>query len=194
MSSSNYSGKRAFDITLSAILILVTILPLFILMIIIRLTSQGPAIHWSKRIGQNNNTYLMPKLRSMYLNTPQLATNLLNKNADQFITPIGKLVRKTSLDELPQLWSVLVGKMSLVGPRPALFNQYNLIDIRTKSGVNSLKPGITGWAQVNGRDELTDEQKNILDTYYLNNLSLWLDVKILFMTLARVVSRKNVSH
>lgn len=192
--SSNYLGKRLLDITVS-LLALLLFSPLLILLIaVIRLTSKGPAIHWSKRIGRNNDIYLMPKLRSMYTNTPQLATDLLYQDADKYITPVGKFVRKTSLDELPQLWSVFVGDMSLVGPRPALFNQYNLKELRTQKNVHNLLPGITGWAQINGRDNITDEQKTTLDVHYLENMSFTLDIKIMFLTVFKVFDQKNITH
>lgn len=186
--------KRLIDIVTASILLVTFSVPLFILIIIVKLTSKGPAIHWSKRIGIKNNIFLMPKIRSMHIDTPQLATDLLTSSANNYLTPTGTLLRKTSFDEIPQLWSVLKGDMSLVGPRPALFNQYHLIDLRTKKNIHTIKPGITGWAQVNGRDIVTDEQKVDLDEYYLKNKSIYLDIKILFLTVVHVVKLTNVIH
>lgn len=193
MSSTDFF-KRVLDLVISIVLLLIFILPIIVLLIIVRLTSKGPVIHWSKRIGINNETFLMPKIRSMHTDTPQVATDLLYSAANKYLTPIGKLLRKTSFDELPQLWSVLKGDMSIVGPRPALFNQYHLIDLRTKRLVHTLKPGITGWAQVNGRDIVNDKQKADLDEYYLKNKSLYLDFKILILTVVHVVRSTNVTH
>lgn len=186
--------KRSMDISISFVLLIIFFLPLIVLCFIVRVTSKGPVIHWSKRVGINNDIFLMPKIRSMYEGTPQVATDLLQAAADQYLTPTGKLLRKTSFDEIPQLWSVLKGDMSLVGPRPALYNQYHLIDIRTKKKVHTIKPGITGWAQVNGRDNLTDEQKASLDEFYFQNKSLCLDFKILFLTIIHVIRLTNVTH
>lgn len=186
--------KRLFDIIISFVLLVIFSIPLIILLIIVRLTSEGPVIHWSKRIGVNNDIFLMPKIRTMHTDTPQVATDLLYSAANKYLTPIGKLLRKTSFDELPQLWSVFKGDMSIVGPRPALFNQYHLIDLRTEKMIHTLKPGITGWAQVNGRDSVTDEQKVALDEYYLKNKSLLLDFKILLLTIIYVVRSTNVTH
>jgi O-antigen biosynthesis protein WbqP len=169
-------------------------IPLVVLCILVKLTSKGPVIYWSKRIGINNDIFLMPKIRSMHIDTPQVATDLLNTAANKYLTPTGRLLRKTSFDELPQLWSVITGDMSLVGPRPALFNQYKLIDLRTKKNIHTLKPGITGWAQVNGRDIVSDQQKVELDEYYLKNKSILLDFKILFLTVVHVVRSTNVTH
>lgn len=192
--SSNYFGKRLLDITFSLIALFLVFPLLILLIVVIRLTSKGPAIHWSKRIGRNNNFYLMPKLRSMHTTAPQLATDLLYHSADKYITSVGKFIRKSSLDELPQLWSVLVGDMSLVGPRPALFNQDYLKELRTQKNVHLLLPGITGWAQINGRDNITDEQKTSLDAYYLENMSFRLDIKIIFSTVFKVFNQKNITH
>lgn len=136
----------------------------------------------------------MPKLRTMYIDAPQLATDLMSKSADRHITPIGKILRKTSLDELPQLWSVIVGDMSIVGPRPALFNQYNLTQIRTEKGIHTLKPGITGWAQINGRDSLNDEEKAQFDEHYLKHRSLFFDIKIIYLTVKHIFQSRNISH
>lgn len=164
--------------------------------LLVRLTSTGPALYWSQRIGKNNDIFLMPKFRSMQVGTPQIATHLMNQqsNPNSFLTPIGSFIRKSSLDELPQLWSVLKGDMSIVGPRPALFNQDDLIALRTESGVHTLKPGITGWAQINGRDEIPIPQKVALDVYYLKNQSLWSDIKIIGLTVIKVLCRDNISH
>lgn len=186
--------KRILDITISSIVLIIFLIPLAFLYILVKTTSKGPFIHWSKRIGQNNEIFLMPKIRSMRIDTPQLATDLLNSSASTYLTPAGKLLRKTSFDEIPQVWSVLKGDMSLVGPRPALFNQYNLIDLRTKKMIQILKPGITGWAQINGRDIISDEQKVDLDEHYLKNKSLFLDFKILFLTIVQVLKSTNVTH
>lgn len=185
--------KRFFDLALCAIAFTLLGIPLLLVFVAVRLTSKGPALHWSKRIGQNNEIFLMPKFRSMQVNTPQVATHLLT-DPGQYLTPIGGFIRKTSLDELPQLLSVLKGDMSFVGPRPALFNQDDLRELRTQYGVQKLKPGITGWAQVNGRDELPIPVKVEFDKYYLDNYSLFLDIKILFLTVLKVLKRDGVSH
>lgn len=147
-------------------------------------------------MGKNNQLFSMPKFRSMRIGTPQLATHLMNQQVspNAFLTPVGSFIRKTSLDELPQLWSVLTGDMSIVGPRPALFNQDDLVALRTEKGVHILKPGITGWAQVNGRDEIPIPQKVVLDAYYLNHQSFWLDLKIILLTIIKVVRRDNITH
>ena len=185
--------KRAFDMVASAVLALLLALPMLLIAAAIRLTSKGPAIYWSDRIGRDNAVFRMPKFRSMYIGTPAVATHLM-KNADAVITPIGKLLRKSSLDELPQVWSVLKGDMSLVGPRPALFNQTDLIAARTAAGVHVLRPGITGWAQVNGRDELGIPEKVGFDAEYLRNVCFSLDMRILLMTAMKVVRREGVAH
>lgn len=163
---------------------------------LVKLTSPGPALYWSQRVGKNNMLFQMPKFRSMRVGTPQIATHLMNQQADPnaFLTPVGSFIRKTSLDELPQLWSVLKGDMSVVGPRPALFNQDDLITLRTEKNVHTLKPGITGWAQVNGRDEIPIPQKVALDEYYLKHQSIWLDIKIICMTVIKVIRRDNITH
>jgi O-antigen biosynthesis protein WbqP len=190
----NYSfTKRIFDISLSLILILLFLPFFFVVSILIFLTSGLPILHWSERIGQHNISFKMPKLRTMRLNTPDLATHLL-KSPEKYLTPAGSFLRKTSLDEIPQLWSVLTGKMSVVGPRPALFNQHNLKLGRTLTGVSSLRPGITGWAQVNGRDLLTIEEKIKYDTYYLNNRSFLFDIYIIALTISGVASAKGINH
>ena len=166
---------------------------MLLIVIIVRLTSKGFALYWSDRVGKNNKIFKMPKFRSMLIDTPAVATHLLD-NPDSYLSPIGGFLRRTSLDELPQLFSVLRGDMSFVGPRPALFNQEDLIALRTEKGVDTLKPGITGWAQINGRDELSIAYKVALDVEYLNRQSFWFDMKILWMTLLKVVKRDNVSH
>jgi O-antigen biosynthesis protein WbqP len=185
--------KRTFDILLSAGLLVVLSPLLAVVALTIRLTSKGPTLYWSKRIGKDNTIFLMPKFRSMHVNTPQLATHLMTDPA-RHLTPIGGFLRRTSLDELPQLWSILVGNMSFVGPRPALYNQDDLVALRTSCGVHALTPGLTGWAQVNGRDELPIPEKVALDRSYLENRSIFLDLRILARTLAKVLRRENVSH
>jgi O-antigen biosynthesis protein WbqP len=168
-------------------------LPIAAVAVAVRLTSPGPALYWSDRVGRHNHIFKMPKFRSMRIDTPAVATHLL-KNPDQWLTPIGSFLRKSSLDELPQLWSILKGDMSFVGPRPALFNQDDLIALRTQKGVQELVPGMTGWAQVNGRDELPIPQKVALDEEYLQRQSLLFDLKILWMTALKVLARDGVSH
>jgi len=178
---------------LATILLAVLIVPLILLGLMVRITSPGPVLYWSDRVGRDNKIFKMPKFRSMRINTPALATHLL-PNPEQFITPIGSFLRKTSLDELPQLWSILKGDMTFVGPRPALFNQDDLIALRTQYGVHKLVPGVTGWAQVNGRDELPIPEKVKLDVEYLKRRSLRFDLRILLLTLASVVRHEGVSH
>lgn len=185
--------KRLFDIVAAALGLLVAGLPLLLVAALVRATSPGPALHWSKRVGRDNRIFRMPKFRTMRIDTPQLATHLLEDPA-RWLTPIGAFLRKSSLDELPQLWSVLRGDMSLVGPRPALFNQDDLVGLRTDAGVHRLRPGITGWAQVNGRDELPIPVKVQLDAEYLQRASLAFDLRILVLTVGRVVRRDGVSH
>jgi O-antigen biosynthesis protein WbqP len=185
--------KRLFDIVLALLLLLIFLGPLLIVALVIKLSSEGPVLHWSKRVGKDNRIFLMPKFRSMKINTPQLATHLLT-NAQEHLTPVGAFIRKTSLDELPQLWSVLTGDMSFVGPRPALFNQEDLIKLRTELGVSRLRPGITGWAQINGRDELPIPVKVEFDHYYLKNASFFLDLKIIFHTAYKVFNAEGVKH
>lgn len=192
--SKNWSmQKRLFDFCLALILSLIFSPLLIVVAIAIKLTSEGPVLHWSKRIGQNNKLFLMPKFRSMKINTPQLATHLLG-NAQSHLTAIGGFIRKTSLDELPQLWSVLIGDMSFVGPRPALFNQDDLVQLRTSFGIEKLRPGITGWAQINGRDELPIPVKVEFDQYYLQHASFFFDLKIIFLTVYKVFHAEGVSH
>jgi len=171
----------------------VLLISLLLIAVLVISTSKGPALYWSKRIGKNNKIFKMPKFRSMMAGTPAVATHLLD-NPDSYLSPIGGFLRLSSLDELPQLFSVLKGDMSFVGPRPALFNQEDLIALRTAKGVNKLLPGITGWAQVNGRDELSIPDKVALDTEYLNRESFWFDMKILWMTFLKVIKRDGVSH
>jgi O-antigen biosynthesis protein WbqP len=185
--------QRIFNILLALIALAILIIPILVISALVRVTSRGPAIHWSKRVGRKNSLFIMPKFRTMRVNTPQLATHLLN-NGSSYLTPIGAFLRKTSLDELPQIWSVLKGDMNFVGPRPALFNQDDLIELRTKSSVHTLTPGITGWAQINGRDDISIEDKVKLDIYYLKNNSLFFDIRILFLTAFQVLLRKNISH
>ena len=185
--------KRLFDICLSLAVLAVLALPLCIVWFAVRLTSAGPALYWSDRVGLNNVIFKMPKFRTMHLNTPAVATHLL-ANPQSYLTPMGSFLRKTSLDELPQLWSILIGHMSWVGPRPALFNQADLIELRTHNGVHQLKPGLTGWAQINGRDEIPIPQKVQLDTYYLNHQSMLLDLRIIILTGIKVLRREDVTH
>ena len=189
----NISGKRSSDLVL-ALLCAIGFLPIFpVLIIMVRLTSPGPAIYWSNRVGQHNRIFKMPKFRTMRIDTPTVATHLL-ADPDKVLTPIGSFLRRGSLDELPQLWSILKGDMSFVGPRPALFNQYDLIELRTQYGVDALIPGLTGWAQVNGRDALSIEDKVQFDLQYLQRRSFLMDMKILYMTFVKVIRRAEVSH
>ena len=182
-----------FDLLLSLIAAAVLLVPLVAVAVLVRLTSPGPALYWSDRVGRNNVIFKMPKFRSMRLGTPAVATHLL-ADARSHLTPIGSFLRKSSLDELPQLWSILVGDMSFVGPRPALFNQQDLIALRTELGVHTLVPGLTGWAQVNGRDELPIPEKVKLDVAYLQRQSLSFDIRILWQTFVKVLKRDGVSH
>ena len=185
--------RRIFDVLVALGLILI-LAPLFLLVgLAVRLTSTGPALFSTRRVGKNSRLFTMYKFRSMKADTPQVATHLLKK-PDQFLTPVGDFLRRTSLDELPQLINVLRGDMSLVGPRPALFNQEDLIALRTAGGVDALTPGITGWAQVNGRDELPIPEKVKLDEWYLKNRSAWLDLKIVGMTVFKVIRKEGVVH
>ena len=185
--------KRIFDLILAIFLFLILLTPLLLIAILVIISSKGPALYWSDRVGVNNEIFKMPKFRSMLVDTPAVATHLLS-DPDAYLSPIGGFLRHSSLDELPQLFSVLKGDMSFVGPRPALFNQDDLIDLRTENGVDKLLPGIAGWAQVNGRDELSIPDKVALDAEYLNRQSFWFDIKILWMTLSKVVKRDSVSH
>lgn len=185
--------KRLLDLVLAAVAAFFLLLLVLIVAALVRLTSKGPALYWSDRVGRNNVIFKMPKFRSMRVGTPAVATHLL-ADAASHLTPIGSFLRKSSLDELPQLWSILVGDMSFVGPRPALFNQQDLIALRTEQGVHTLVPGLTGWAQVNGRDELPIPEKVKLDAAYLQRQSLWFDIRILWLTLVKVLRRDGVSH
>ena len=185
--------KRVFDLFFGVILLLSLVIIILFIAIVIQLTSKGPSLYWSDRIGKNNTIFKMPKFRSMLFDTPAVATHLLD-NPGAYLSPIGDFLRRSSLDELPQLFSVLKGDMSFVGPRPALYNQDDLIALRTEKGVVELLPGITGWAQVNGRDELLIPDKVALDVEYLNRQSFWFDMKILWITFLKVVKRDGVSH
>jgi O-antigen biosynthesis protein WbqP len=185
--------KRIFDLLLSFCLALVLLFPILVIAVLIRLTSRGPALYWSDRVGVGNGIFEMPKFRTMRIDTPAVATHLLS-NPDEYLTSIGPFLRKSSLDELPQLWSVLKGDMSFVGPRPALFNQDDLIALRTAKGVHRLIPGITGWAQINGRDDIPIPKKVEFDEYYLNHRSFFFDLKILVLTFFKVTRAENVSH
>ena len=171
----------------------ILLLPMLVVAIAVRLTSQGPALYWSDRVGKNNALFKMPKFRSMRIETPAVATHLLEK-PEAWLTPIGSFIRKTSLDELPQLWCILKGDMSFVGPRPALFNQHDLITLRTAQGVHQLVPGLTGWAQINGRDELSIPEKVRFDAAYLRNISLALDIQIIWRTFIQALRSHGVSH
>ena len=185
--------KRFLDLIFAVVLIIILSLPFLFICLAIRLTSEGSSIYWSDRVGRDNIIFRMPKFRSMRIGTPAVATHLL-KDPERYLTPIGSFLRKSSLDELPQLWSILRGDMSFVGPRPALFNQDDLIKLRKDNGVNKLLPGITGWAQVNGRDELSISEKVELDVEYMNRQSFWFDMKILWMTFLNVIKRHGISH
>jgi O-antigen biosynthesis protein WbqP len=185
--------KRVFDIVFALACIL-ALLPIIILVaIIVKLTSNGPAIYWSNRVGRNNQIFRMPKFRTMIVDTPAVATHQLDR-PDRWLTPIGATLRATSLDELPQLWPILIGKMSVVGPRPALFNQDDLVALRTQNQVHLIRPGLTGWAQVNGRDTLSIAEKVAYDIEYLAKKSLWFDIKIITRTMIKVIFKDDVSH
>ena len=185
--------KRLVDFTFGLVVLTSLLLPLFFVVLLVRVTSPGPVFYWSDRVGRNNRIFKMPKFRSMRADTPPVATHLL-QNPDAWLTPLGSFLRKSSLDELPQLWSILVGDMSFVGPRPALFNQYDLIALRTQAGVHELVPGLTGWAQINGRDEIPIPEKVKLDVEYLQRRSFRFDLWILWMTFLKVLRRDGVSH
>ncbi|WP_428825244.1 sugar transferase [Azonexus sp. IMCC34842] len=185
--------KRLFDLTFGLCAMIVLALPILFVAVLVRLTSPGPALYWSDRVGKGNRIFQMPKFRSMRVGTPAMATHLLN-DPKVYLTPIGSFLRKSSLDELPQLWSILKGDMSFVGPRPALFNQDDLISLRAKQGVHDLIPGLTGWAQINGRDELPIPEKVKLDVEYLQRRSLVFDIQILWLTFVKVLRRDGVSH
>jgi O-antigen biosynthesis protein WbqP len=185
--------KRLFDVICALGILLFAIIPTIVVSLLVKLTSRGPVLYWSDRVGTQNCIFKMPKFRSMRIETPAVATHLLD-DPDRYLTPIGKFLRKSSLDELPQLLSILKGDMSFVGPRPALFNQDDLIQLRTEKGIHLLKPGLTGWAQINGRDELPIPIKVQYDEYYLKHRSLLLDFKIIFMTLMKVLRSEGVQH
>ena len=185
--------KRAFDFLVALAALIVFALPMLAIAVAVRATSKGPAIYWSDRVGRDNKLFRMPKFRSMRIDTPAVATHLLS-DTTAWLTPVGGFLRKSSLDELPQLWSILVGDMSIVGPRPALFNQDDLIALRTEHGVHRLRPGLTGWAQVNGRDELPIARKAELDRDYLQRMSLGFDLRIIAITAAQVLGRRGVAH
>ena len=185
--------KRLFDIVLALAATLVLALPILAVALLVRLTSTGPALYWSDRVGAHNRIFRMPKFRTMRIGTPAVATHLLS-NPDAWLTPIGGFLRRSSLDELPQLWSILKGDMSFVGPRPALFNQDDLVALRTERGVERLVPGLTGWAQINGRDDLPIPVKVEFDAEYLRRQSFWFDLRILWLTALKVLRREGVSH
>lgn len=185
--------KRLFDLLIAIPLGLILLPLILATALAVKLTSKGPALYWSNRVGRNNEIFRMPKFRSMRVDTPAVATHLLN-NPDAYLTPIGPFIRKSSLDELPQLWSILIGDMSFVGPRPALYNQDDLIALRTEKGVHKILPGLTGWAQVNGRDELPIPEKVRLDAEYLSRQSIAFDMRIMIMTARKVIQREGVSH
>lgn len=185
--------KRLFDLCLALFTLLFLVLPILLVAMVVRFTSTGPILYWSDRVGRYNMLFKMPKFRTMRVDTPTVATHLLS-NPEQFLTPVGSFLRKSSLDELPQLWSIIKDDMSFVGPRPALFNQDDLVALRSQYGVDKLLPGLTGWAQVNGRDGLPIPDKVKLDVSYLHNKSFWLDLKIIFLTFLKVVRRDGVTH
>jgi O-antigen biosynthesis protein WbqP len=185
--------KRIFDILLSFLLLCFLFIPLLFIALIIKISSKGPALYWSNRVGVNNSIFIMPKFRTMSLDAPQVATHLMN-NPDLHLTAVGSFLRKFSLDELPQLWSILKGQMSFVGPRPALFNQHDLIELRTEKGISQLTPGVTGWAQINGRDNLPIPFKVKYDEYYMQHQSFLFDIKILWKTFFKVVNKEGVTH
>lgn len=185
--------KRTLDFILACVAGLLLLVPIVLVALAVRLTSPGPVVYWSNRVGRNNVIFRMPKFRTMHTDTPAVATHLLD-NPDQYLTPIGSFLRRSSLDELPQLWSILVGDMSFVGPRPALYNQRDLIALRTACQVHAILPGLTGWAQINGRDELPIPEKVQLDAYYLQHRSLFFDLRILWMTFFKVIKRDGITH
>jgi len=185
--------KRAFDLVLAALLLAPSAAMLLLVAAAVKLTSPGPALHWSERVGRNRKNFMMAKVRSMRVDTPQVATHLMTE-PEKYLTPIGGFLRRTSLDELPQLWHIFRGEMSFVGPRPALFNQDDLVALRVKEGIDALTPGVTGWAQVRGRDELSIEEKVRMETEYLRRRSLGFDLYILFLTVAHIFTGKGVRH
>lgn len=185
--------KRTFDLTLAILASLVLLVPIGLVSLFVRLTSQGSIVYWSDRVGRENKIFRMPKFRTMRIDTPAVATHLL-ANPERFLTPIGSFLRRSSLDELPQLWSILRGDMSFVGPRPALFNQNDLIALRTSYGVHKMTPGLTGWAQINGRDELPIPEKVQLDVEYKQRQSFMFDLKIIFLTFLKVLKKDGIAH
>jgi len=185
--------KRVLDLLLASCALAILLFPILLVASLVRITSPGPILYWSDRVGRYNHIFKMPKFRSMRIGTPAVATHLLS-NPESYLTPIGSFLRKSSLDELPQLWSIIAGDMSFVGPRPALYNQHDLIELRTQCGVHKLVPGLTGWAQINGRDELPIPQKVALDKEYLQRRSLLWDVKILWLTAWKVIMRSGITH
>ena len=185
--------KRIFDLLLAIVLFLLLVIPMFLAAFAVRVSSKGPALYWSDRISQGNEIFRMPKFRTMRLDTPVVATHLMS-DPDMFLSPIGGFLRRSSLDEFPQLWSILKGDMSFVGPRPALYNQEDLIALRSERGIDQLLPGVTGWAQVNGRDDLSIHDKVMFDVEYMERKSFWFDMRIMWMTFLKVVKRDGVSH
>jgi O-antigen biosynthesis protein WbqP len=184
--------KQSFDLACAILVAIVLVLPCLVIGLVVRLTSPGPAVHWSKRVGKDNRIFRMPKFRTMRTDTPQLATHLLDGR--NWLTPVGGFLRRSSLDELPQVWSILVGDMSFVGPRPALFNQDDIIEMRTRLGIHRLRPGLTGWAQINGRDDISNHRKVELDHEYLQQIGPGMDARILFRTAVSVLARRGVRH
>ncbi len=185
--------NRLFEIFFAIFLLLILFLPIVVISLIIKIDSNGPIIFWSKRVGKFNQIFYMPKFRTMKINTPNMATHLLD-NPNSYLTKFGKILRKFSLDEIPQLYSIFQGDMSLVGPRPALYNQYDLINLRNDMKISLIKPGITGWAQINGRDSISIKKKVELDFFYLNNKNILLDIKIIFLTLYKAIKKENILH
>lgn len=185
--------KRAFDLLMSLIAAVIFFIPLCLLAIVVKVTSKGPVLYWSDRVGRDNRIFSMPKLRTMRVDTPVVATHLL-ADPKTFLTPVGGFLRKSSLDEIPQLWCIICGDMSVVGPRPALFNQQNLIDLRTEQNVHLIRPGLTGWAQINGRDELPIPEKVKLDAEYLRLQSFAFDIKVIMLTALKVIRRDGIVH
>jgi len=185
--------KRVFDMTLASISIVILLLPMIIVIVLVRLSSPGPILYWSQRIGRNNVQFRMPKFRTMLTEAPVVASHLLVQPS-AYLTPVGRILRKTSLDEVPQLWCILRGDMSFVGPRPALFNQYDLISLRESCGIHTVRPGLTGLAQIRGRDDLTIDQKVAYDEAYVKRQSMWLDLSIIAQTMRHVILRSGISH
>jgi O-antigen biosynthesis protein WbqP len=186
-------SKRALDLVLALVALFGLALPILAVALAVKLTSPGPVLYWSERVGRRNRMFRMPKFRSMRVDTPVVATHLL-ESPERWLTPVGSFLRRTSLDELPQLWSILAGHMSIVGPRPALHNQHDLIELRTQRGVHELRPGLTGWAQINGRDEIPIPEKVAYDTWYLEHRSMVLDVRIMLLTAVKVLRKEGVAH